>query len=512
MPMIVTEQSPGDLLIMINWTKINRTVAFSAVLIFIFSACSQVPTYPESTSDTEIAESTLTEVTQPPDSPLPDSPVFSRVESIRVKGNEGVAENLYSNATGIHGGHESRIARTENGTFAVYIINEHPDETYDFTWDEFAVVKLNEGTDEIIFRDKYPHSFGSCAPNILRGSDGKLYVTVIADDKTKYYSANFAREGAWLRIYVIDPVTYDVKTYSHNPDFDVIWVHGYGYSQPILDEKAGKLYALFTGGDIPGYLAWFNFDLKKMEWESGCYTVQTHSRVAYFNAYPDGKGGFYFISERAVLASELGKYLGVTFEPSTGYIWDALYLGRVRDATVAQVELTPIREYPFVKGTTMTHPAAVHYGRGCSYLDKSGVLHLIYSFIYKEDHKVFYVRYDKDLNVIEERELEIEHPKYTFAMAEGICGDLYIIGSDNAEGIAKKNYAELDIWRSSDGGDSYLHIHHQRRIYEKSGKTVEWFYKLNASSTRNGSITDGTVDLLFFNSDNLYFHFKITLP
>lgn len=484
-------------------------LAFAIIIMLSLISCKESQQTSDISSDTETQMTTLEETTAAEIKEPITEPVFSKPETVRVKGKSGAGEELYSNATGIHGGHESRIVRTENGSFAVYITNEYPDTEYDFSWDEFTVVKLRDGIDKEIFRGRYPHALGSCAPNILCGEDGKLYVTVIADDKPKYYSANYTREGAWLRIYVIDPITYEVREYSHNPDFDVIWVHGYGYSQPILDEKAGKLYALFAGGDIPGYLAWFIFDLKTMTWESGCYTAQIHSRVAYFNAYPDGEGGFYFIAERAVLASELGKYLGVTFEPSAGYIWDALYLGVVKDANKAEVELTAIYEYPYVPGTTMSHPAAVHYGRGCSYLDKNGILHLIYSCYYEDQHSVFYVRYDSNLNLIEERPLEIENTEYTFAMAEGIGGDLYIIGANNKEG---NKIAEFDIWRSADGGASYEHFYHLDKLKAASGKTVNWFYKLNFSSPRNGSLIDGTVDLLFFDKDNLYHHFTVTLP
>ncbi len=490
-----------------NFSKIKRTIAFAVVLVLIFNSCNTAVYEPVVTSGAE--ETTYEETTAEIIEPTIDAPIFSDVAAVKIRDNEGIARPLYSNATGIHGGHESRIARTENGTFAVYITGEYADENYDFTWDEFSVVKINDGVDELVFRDRYPHAMGSCAPNILCGKDGKIYVTVIADDKPKYYSANYSREGAWLRIYVIDPVTYEVQTYSHNPDFEIIWVHGYGYSQPILDEKAGKFYALFTGGDVPGYLAWFIFDLKTMTWDPECYTVQTHSRIAYFNAYPDGNGGFYFIAERAVLADELGKFLDVTFEPSGGYIWDALYLCKIPDATQERVDITAISEYPYQSGTTVSRPTSVHYGSGCSYLDKNGTLHLIYSYFYGDERSVYYVRYDKDLNLIEKRLLEIDHAEYTFAMAEGIGGDLYIIGADTRE---TKNLAEINVWRSSDRGDSYQHFHYQRKLTENSRKMVGWFYKLNASSPRNGSLADGTVDLLFFDENNLYYHFSVTLP
>jgi hypothetical protein len=94
-------------------------------------------------------------------------------------------------------------------------------------------------------------------------------------------------------------------------------------------------------------------------------------------------------------------------------------------------------------------------------------------------------------------------------MAEGIGGDLYIIGADTRE---EKKLAELNVWRSQNGGDSYEHCYHQRKLIESSGKIVGWFYKLNASSPRNGSLTDGTVELLFFDENNLYYHFSVTLP
>lgn len=507
MPMKKTDSSRGDSRIMNNFSKIKRTIAFAVVLMLIFNSCGKPPSAPASTTEPKLTmqEETSAEVIEP----VIDTPIFSKVSAVKIRYSEGIARPLYSNATGIHGGHESRIVRTETGTFAVYITAEYSDETYDFTWDEFSVVKINDGVDELIFRDRYPHAMGSCAPNILCGKDGKIYVTVIADDKPKYYSANYSREGAWLRIYVIDPVTYEVQTYAHNPDFEIIWVHGYGYSQPILDEDAGKLYALFTGGDIPGYLAWFIFDLESKTWNPECYTVQTHSRIAYFNAYPDGNGGFYFIAERAVLADELGKFLGVTFEPSGGYIWDALYLCQIPDATTEHVELTSISEYPYQSGMTISRPTAVHYGSGCSYLDKNGTLHLIYSYFYGDERSVYYVRYDKNLNLIEKRLLEIDHTEYTFAMAEGIGGDLYIIGADTR---TEKKRAEINIWRTKNGGDSYEHFHHQSKLTENSGRMVGWFYKLNASSPRNGSLTDGTVDLLFFDEDNLYYHFSVTLP
>ena len=55
-----------------------------------------------------------------------------------------------SNANGTHGGHESRVVRTDHGVFAVYITGNHNDTTYGYSWDEFTVFKLNNSTHDQI--------------------------------------------------------------------------------------------------------------------------------------------------------------------------------------------------------------------------------------------------------------------------------------------------------------------------------------------------------------------------
>ena len=53
-----------------------------------------------------------------------------------------------------------------------------------------------------------------------------------------------------LNIYEIDAESARWEVYSGNPDFEVMGVHGYGYSQPIPDIANGKIYALYTGGGV----------------------------------------------------------------------------------------------------------------------------------------------------------------------------------------------------------------------------------------------------------------------
>lgn len=482
----------------------NSILCLTALLLCAYSLCSCTgSSIPESEGDVNLSGA-----------------IIHPIERIDVN-VDGASTPLGSTGTGTHGGHESRVVRTEHGTFATYITDNYPDDDYDFSWDVFSVIKLNEGIDEVIFSADYPHANGSCTPNILYGSDGLLYVTVVADDKPKYYSANFTREGAWLDIYAINPVTYEVKTYSHRPDFDIIWVGGYGYSQPILDSATGKLYALYSGGDIPGYLAWFVLDLETGDWDPVCHTANIDYRLSYFNAYPDQNGGFFFIGQRDVQKDNLAKHFEITFSSTGGYIWDALYFGHVKSADNAAVELSVLEEYPYQTGMTdVDPPVNSHYGNGCTYLSENGDLHVVYTSIADGKRNTIHAIYQQsgDSYVLAGKcPLDLGDRFYTYAMCQGACGDLYLIAEDNERLLSERNgvgskRATLEIFRLTDDGLSFEQFLEPTILRFRNGLRADTFYKLSFSSTRNGSLSDGTVDLLFFDTENRYFHFAITLP
>ena len=514
-------------------------ILLAVIMCFSFTSCrtsdinntitdstpqTEIPIITPTETEKESISSTQDEITTLPATPPPFSVTepysyynkvnhlyISTTESIRVKKN-GLIQSPSSNGTGTHGGHESRIVRTEHGVYAVYITDNRKDDSYGFSWDEFTVFKLNDNDfDQVILKDEYPHSDGSCAPNILYGSDGKLYVTIIADDKYKYFSNNFSKEGAWIKIYTIDPITFEYEVEHFTPDFRKIWVHGYGYSQPILDCENQKLYTLYTGGDVPGYLVWFIFDLQTKKWDYSCYTFENDFRIAYFNAYPDGNGGFYFFGERAVLKTGLEEYYDISFADPNGYIWDALYLCHVKDPTTANVDIRVIKEAEYESGMKdVPQTGVVHYGCGASYRDSNGVTHLVYSYKTPEGTDVYYERYSDELELIESREINFTDPSnfFTIAIAENSNG-LYLIISSTLENT---EHAKLEIWHSENNGDSFSLLLDPTYLKTNQKRVCKSFYKLSFSSTRNGSVTDGRVDLLFFDDNNYYYHFHVVLP
>ena len=190
---------------------------------------------------------------------------------------------------GSHGGHETRIVRTENGVYATYITKSEPADDAHQTWDNgiatFSIIKITSSRFHVIYTDIFPQSQGSCTPNIINAGDGKLYVTILCGDPDRYHYSMGTPEftnAASLSVYEVDTATDTVTApdaptvidYNTTPFED----HGYGYTQPILDTEHGKLYALACGGEAPGYMAWFIYDLETRTWDTTCHTYELFAR------------------------------------------------------------------------------------------------------------------------------------------------------------------------------------------------------------------------------------------
>ncbi len=146
----------------------------------------------------------------------------------------GAETEVNATATGIHGWHETRVVRTPNGTYVTYISGDRPDDgeyplgnTY--TWDRFSVLKITSDGIKVIYEDYFHHANGSCTPNILKGDNGMIYVTIIADDKDAYLGSyngsGFTREAAWLTVYEIDTNTDTCTAQDHaSIDYPMIGV------------------------------------------------------------------------------------------------------------------------------------------------------------------------------------------------------------------------------------------------------------------------------------------------
>ncbi len=428
-------------------------------------------------------------------------------EAIRVD-DKGDATDTKVTWIGTHGGHEVKVVRSRYGTFAVFVTDDNTDGTRPD--DEMSFFEITSDGCRRIFIDNFEHSQGSCVPNVLQGPDGKIFIILMNN------GWSFAR----LTLY-----TYDAKTDTYTKDvqtrsFDVPGnqCHGYGYTQAVLDNHNGKIYAIFNGGDVPGYVAWFIYDMESGKWDNECFTVQFDWRIAYDNAYPDGNGGFFFVAQRCALVQALGQLLCVDFKKQSGYIWDALILVHVADPRKEEYTMQYIFEPEYsttdegVKGYSATN-----YGTGATNLDTHGNLHVVYTTSVGTKMDLRYAVYDSNLKEIRNSSLRLSDAKaaYTPAVGENTKGEVFIIGLNKD---TRSRETTLEVWKVSDDTLSLTKLCEPQLITVRGrdGATMGKPTKIIAGSIRNGSDIDGYVPILMYADDENktmdYYYFCVKLP
>ena len=453
-----------------------------------------------------------------------------------AKGNDFTATDI-----GVHGWHESRIVRTQYGTYVVFAQDERFGAEYPsagsgynaFVWGKFYLVKITSNGFEKVLEGEFPVHGGSCAPNVLAGEDGKIYVTTFSDDKDTYYgslvnpgtpSAAFTAEAAFLGVYEFDTKTDTLLTKAIEViPYAKIGVHGYGYYQPIVDTASGKVYALYAGGEVPGYLCWFIYDIASGQWEEKSYIVEIDHRNAYFHAYPDGNGGIFFVTEGIPPTWAVEKAYGNVFKfTNNGYLWHSLYIYTIPNMyeekankvqTIYEPDYLNRRKFPEVgksNGLPIIDVASAgHYEGGTTYLASNGYFYVIYKYSDPSATQYMYAIYDsknnfepiksKSLQLINTAANKIGSADYQFTISESLDGDVYFTAINS-----KKNEAELEIYKfdfslakpyvpmivDSDGKATSVKIQ-----YTGTTKNIN-HARLSFTSTRNGSIQDNVVGIL----------------
>ena len=447
----------------------------------------------------------------------------------------GTEIEVNATATGIHGWHETRVVRTPNGTYVTYISEEKPDTNEyplgnTFSWDKFSVLKITSDGIKVIYEDWFHHANGSCTPNILKGDNGMIYVTIIADDKDAYLGSyngsGFSREAAWLNVYEIDTNT-DTCTYQQPTtiDYPLIDVHGYGYSQPVLDRANGKIYAFHNGGLVPGYVVWFTYDLATHTWDSEAHMIELPWRVGYMNAYADGMGGVFIVTERTPAADELGELLGVNFAVSS-YVGDSIYLVRIPDVTKNEYEITTIYEATYsTEDTRVTAEKTRTYGEGATLLATDGKLHVIYSNIQGSKTTTYYAIYDvldgykelKNEKIKLQAKENLRNNNYMLGLAENTNGDIFILA---VKSYMSEPSAKLEIWQSTDGGMKFTQICKPVELKVKGAadgeNTLTAQLPFGITSRRNYSTLDNIVSVVTYKGRgdgmNDYYYYSVELP
>ena len=442
---------------------------------------------------------------------------------------------------GSHGGHETRLVRTEYGTYVAYITGLNLSDTTlgHENWTAgtatFNIIKITSEGSHVIFSFDYPKANGSCTPNVVNAGDGIVYVTILCGNPDRYYETmgtpNFTN-SAWVMLFEIDTSSDDV-TLAAEAKYDFTTSpfddHGYGYSQPILDKEHGKLYALYCGGEVPGYLAWFTYDLNTRTWENGCRCVELPARYCYINGYPDGNGGFSIIIERDAPSSEYGAAHGMTFAAS-GYLFDAEYMIHVPDPTVDHADTTVIWEPNYATGGKNLNAAASHYGEGgCTYLDNLNRLHVIYSVTYYTTptsktskvsgtyHAVYDLSGNELYNELIPTTLLSNNGTKTYKGTKGFVMTQAWDGTYYVFLMVAASTATLDIWSSPAGdGINFKKVKGSLVLKDADGNPIAEGTMPIIANSRNFSVRDGIAAIMFHsnstvNDGNPYYYFSVKL-
>ncbi len=462
--------------------------------------------------------------------PTPDNiGVVYEQDGIKISNVIDVGGYLANESLGYHGGHETRIARNEYGTYMVFLDDMRYDEKHPegsnysdfFYWMKGSIYKIESTGVKKIYSFEYPRTM-CAAPNIIAGDGGMFYVAITADDKEKYLDAGLNDEGAWLAIYELDSKTDTVRESKLLADYEYGWPEyytgGYGYSQPLFDRDRGLMYFLSNGGMPESYMAIFTYDVNKHEWINGCNTFKSSWRLGYMNCYVDEDGGLVLVAQRAIEAKYLADYYDIPMAVNdSSYIWDALYIVHIPDPTdVSTATITPIVEPDYANnmnanGTKAKLQNTKHYAGGCTYLDDAGNLHVLYLHSIGTKKTNYHVIYDKDLKEIyRDTFAPAEGSKsYTLNLTQGAGGKFYLL-------VTSLNIStlKLEVWESEDGINFTRTIDPYDIKNPETGEVFKRSDKVIIATGRNYSDLDGTISVVFADYDKTerYYYFSIEVP
>ncbi len=495
-----------------------------------------------------------------------------------------------SSTNAIHGGHHTRILRTKNGTYAVIITHtvERPNELVDSQgvpidqiarygddhpywikgYNYYSIVKLTPDGIHVIHEDVCPENSSSHVPEIYAGEGDHIYVIYPGEDPDAYYTG-------WYRYYLTgDPTGFNnagylilneidtatdtlVRTKKAVIPFDTNMLddHGYGKPSAVVDLQARKIYCIYDGGYggsvYPAYFAWFIYDLDTNEWEPTCHTLNIDHRKDYYNAYPDGQGGIYFIIQRCVVAEYSPEIIGVQISGS-GFAWDSVYYYHIKDMEAVSFcnsgnleqdrqhdrDLYDYVEYPisvpdYQLSAGKYYPiTAGHYGNnGCTYRDNDGNIHVIYTESYPKKHPrqsttTYHVIMDTSTDTEIFREMIPQSllpsngnksgydPGMGFTMTQGPDGTFYIFHFTTTG-----TSVLMEAWTSpANDGRTFTKAFSSQTLKTPEGTSVTGGYPIIGNS-RDGSIRDGVIPMIFDSSKNpasgsthTYYYFSVKVP
>jgi hypothetical protein len=389
---------------------------------------------------------------------------------------------------GVHGGTQTRICRTSHGSYAAFLGKDAGGE---------VVIHL------VRIRDGRPERLASL-PTSLRGANG---VQVVCDaDQEVYVVApgtvySDGKERAVLTAYHVDRDTGATTEYRATVPFGS--GRGFGYGVTFLDLPRRAIYALYSGGDAPGYLAWVRFDLDARRWADEAVVAEMPFRHCYSYGFSDGAGGTLILSERDIKVETAGIAPGDPgWDGHANYVWDELRVFHFPDLKRPEHRAVDVEAAVYDKPAGLYPNVQNNFG-GDTFIDSKGRMHVLYRSTDNNRTNGSFNRQvvlDPSLRVVSNDLLPFQEGA-SMRMFQSKAGRHHIAA------IPYDQPARIQAWGAVDAEGLRYELMTERRL----GEGVRPSYAgLVLSSPRDGSIQDDVVDALFPSGHDFH-HFSIRL-
>lgn len=344
---------------------------------------------------------------------------------------------------GIHSGHQTRIVQTKNALYTAYVTNTWDKEVegQKYLTNTYVALKIEkDGTVKHLLTDDCPAD--SSSVNVIRDPKTEdVYVVVVPVDK--YAEMKDNTERTWTVMYRVDAKTDEVEKVFDQMCFTITKVHGYGYSQPIMDWKNRKIYVIYSGGDDPGYIAWVIYDMEKHQWEKEVRTIQIDFRDCYHYIYADGKGGVRFVTQRAMTTIRSGH----PEIKKANYVWDRLDLIVIPDMYQEKFETYCVAPANYSRAGENRYPNTRVYD---AFVDSNDLMHVFYAEDFYRlpsrnfvEYHLYHVVYDGGREIFREP-FELQG-NFALKMIQTLSGQHYVLALPKGA----KNFRP-QVWKATD--------------------------------------------------------------
>lgn len=488
--------------------KITALVCVIITTVCLLAGCGNT-SQTLAPEETETPAATATPVPTP--TPVPTVPPNAEVSDVSaICSSAGIT----TGAQGQHGGHQTRICHTEHGTYITFVSYDSAGKYY------FYVVKQDENNNtSIVLEDWCPYD--AALVNVAADTNGDVYVTAFPINKL---DGGTIPETAWLALYRIDAATDKVTEYKKQQQLNAISANGFGYSQPIFDFENRKIYAMYNGGNKPGLLSWFTFDMNTMKWLDTNYTVETNIlRHAYMYCFPDGNGGVVIVANRDIPTDLVALECKNGKPKFADYVWDQLDMIIIPDLTKASYSSIVIHEADYSRGSEGIAPNVSNNQLGDAFVDANGRLHILYTvkmvnynlnnghkdgLVSKETRHAIYEGTTCIYNETIEFDItdwnDLKWMDYSMRMVQSTTGHIYIFAVPLNDSYSPK---QIEVYRATDELGTQFVL---ESITELEGveHTITSF---SVSCPRSDSKNYNTVDCMVFGSGKEIYTFNVTI-